>query len=141
MLRGRNSSPSDSSAGPSEPTTQAPDHEYDIKAHEADTPTSHYSSKLHADDVTQPSRPHSPSNPGQSRFSSRNTSFDMDREWVDKGYAHEYEESSVGGTTPKLGMSGEKGLSRRALSQGSGLGPGLGIWGKGKKKRLGKLQR
>lgn len=61
----------------------------------------------------------------------------MDREWAEKGYAHEYEESSVGGITPKLGMS-EKGSSRRSLSQNSG---GLGIFGKGKKKRLGLPQR
>jgi hypothetical protein len=62
----------------------------------------------------------------------------MDREWTDKGYAHEYEESSVGGMTPKMGMdSGGKPLSRRA---GSGAGgSGLGLWGKGKKKRLGEL--
>lgn len=119
MLRGRNvGSPSSPSKQLSPSRNQA-----DIYGeYEADTPAIHQSDRLHKDDSghTTPIR--------------KGRSFEMDREWAEKGYGHEYEENSVGGTTPKMGMGEKMGAGgRRPLSQG----PGLGIWGKGKKKRLG----
>lgn len=139
MLRGRVPASPSSSNNDLLPSP----HEYDYDTYEADTPTSHYSSKLHPaptvpNSLLRASIASGPASATPSASTSASPSFDMDREWTDKGYAHEYEESSVGGMTPKMGMdSGGKPLSRRA---GSGAGgSGLGLWGKGKKKRLGEL--